>query len=542
MRKDRIWVSARELVRPQSGRIVLLHVLSVLQSIVQVAVAVVTKYVIDAALSGVGKLLCWGVALVILLLTIVLLHTLTAWLSGSTSDQCAARMRGRLLQAAENCREEQLQQYHSGALLSRGMEDVHTVCEGVTKALPSVAGQITRLVGAFGAILLMYPKLAPVLLIGSVIIVSGTAAVRPILRRHHRRVRTSDEQVMAELQENLQQLELIQALQMEQSSLKRFGVRLKENLQTRCNRRIWSVSISSSLSLISQLGTGALLLWGAGQVAGNMLTYGGLTAMLQLLTMLRSPIVGLSGMGNRMASIEVAAERLQELYKQEQPAEESAETDLQVEAVVFENVSFHYPGDEAQVLEQFSARFPLKRWTCLTGVSGKGKSTIFKLILGLYTPQEGKVYLETDKGNIPCGRQTRALFAYVPQDFALFSGTILENLQMVAPEAQAWQRKEALSIAQADFVWELTHGEQTPVRENNTGLSKGQLQRLAIARAVLMGRPIFLLDECTSALDAQTEQMLLNQLAALDKQAILVTHRPESLDTSGNICFVNMEQ
>lgn len=535
------WGSIRGFMRPYLGAVIGLNVLTVLQSAAQVALAVVTKYVIDAAISRSDRLLAWGIALAGVLLTILVVQVLINWFAGSTTDRCVARMRKTLLAAANSCGEEQLHGYHSGALLSRGMEDVHTVCDGFVITLPSVVGQLTRLIGAFAAIILLYPKIAPLLLIACVLIVGGTALVRPVMRQQHRLVREADEQVMAAMQENLQQLELVQSLQMEQQSQKRFAGRVRQSLAARRNRRKWSVGINGTLSLLSQLGTGALLLWGAVQVAAKAMSYGALTAMLQLLSMLRSPVVGLSGVWNRFSAIEVAAERLRELLDQKQEPVQNAETG-KVKAVVFERVSFHYPSDETPVLDDFSVRFPLDRWACLTGISGKGKSTVFKLILGLYTTQKGRVYLETDRGQISCGSGTRHLFAYVPQDFSLFSGTILENLQLVAPEVDAEGCRAALEAAQADFVWELTAGLQTAVRENNTGLSKGQLQRLAIARAILMDRPILLLDECTSALDAQTESKLLEALTAMNKQAILVTHRPDALQDREKVTFVEMEE
>jgi len=535
------WGSIGKLIRPDLGAVIGLNVLTVLQSVAQVALAVVTKFVIDAAFAGGERLLAWGIALGGVLLTILVVHVLISWIAGSTTDKCVARMRQALLAAAHGCGEEQLHGYHSGALLSRGMEDVHTVCDGFVIALPSVVGQITRLIGAFAAIIFLYPRIAPLLLIACVFVVGATALVRPVMRKQHRQVREKDEQMMSAMQENLQHLELVQSLQMETQSLRRFGRKVKQSLAARRNRRVWAVGINSSLSFMSQLGTGVLLLWGAVQVAQGGMSYGALTAMLQLLSMLRSPVVGLSGMWNRFSAIEVAAERLRELLDQKQKLSEPVEIG-QVKAVVFQRVCFHYPDDETPVLEEFSARFTLDRWACLTGISGKGKSTIFKLILGLYAPQKGSVYLETDRGQIPCGSATRHLFSYVPQDFSLFSGTILENFQLVDPDADENSCRKALETAQADFVWEMSTGVHTMIRENNTGLSKGQLQRLAIARAVLMDRPILLLDECTSALDAQTESGLLDALTALGKQAILVTHRPEALQDREKITFVEMEE
>jgi len=525
-KKDR--QDLRRLIQPSAGAITCLHVITVLQSICQVAMAVVTKFVIDSALAADGRLLLFGCLLVALLLIIVALHSWHRWLAGSTTDRCVARLRQALLQTAVESSGEEIQQYHSGARLNRGMEDVQSYCSGIISVMPAMTGQITKLVTAFGAMLLLYPKMMPWLLAACAVVIGMTALFRPVMRKRHAGVRQAEEAVSSQLQEDLQQLELIQGLRAEKQILLRFAKRIKESLAAKAHRRRWSVGIESVLSLLSQAATGALLLWGATQVANKALSYGGLTAMLQLLAMLRSPVVGLSGMWGHLAAIEVAADRLQKILAPQRVEEELLSIE-QVEAVVFENVSFHYPTDPAPVLENVNLRLPLDRWTCLSGISGKGKSTIFKLILGLYTPQTGRVYLETEKGQIPCASGTRHLFAYVPQDYSLFSGTVEENLLLASPEADGQQIRKALSVAQAEFVWELTHQLKTQVRENNGGLSKGQLQRLAIARAVLMNRPVFLLDECTSALDTETEAALLEQLAKLNKQAILVTHRTEPL-------------
>lgn len=521
------WRSVYPLIRPHLGAIIAINLLTVLQSAAQVALALVTKSVIDGALSGAEDFWRWAIALGGVLLCIVLLNTCLSWLSGSTTDKCTARMRQALLAAANRSDPERLQQFHSGQLLSRGMEDVRTVCDGFVVTLPSALGLITRLIGAFITIILLYPAIAPLLLLACAFIVGSTALLRPVMRRQHRLVRSADEQVITGMQENLQQLELVQSLQMEKTTGQRFAGWIKKSLRIRRNRRLWSVGISTYLTAVSQLGTGALLVWCALQVADHAMTYGALTAMLQLLAMLRSPVLGLSGIWTRLSAVDVAAERLCDLLDEPEDPETPVEA-TRIHTIVFEDVTFHYPGDEAPVLEHLNLRLPLTGWTCLTGISGKGKSTMFKLILGLYQPQQGRVYLETDAGQLDCSRHTRHLFAYVPQDYSLFTGTVAENLLMVAPEADESQRRQALHTAQADFVWELTTGEQTPLKEN-TGLSKGQLQRLAIARAILMDRPVLLLDECTSALDEQTEADLLNALAKRNKQALIVTHRPDAL-------------
>ena len=351
-------------------------------------------------------------------------------------------------------------------------------------------------------------------------------------------MRQAEEQVLATMQEDLQQLELIHSLNVQEQMLKGFQCRQRWSLKESFKRRIFWVGSNSILSVGSVLGAGVLLLWGVAKVAGGMLSYGSLTSMLQLVSQFRSPVLNLSGLWTRFAAVDVARERLDALLGVEN---ESRQTEAVIPtAIIFDQVSFCYPGDDEMVLNNFSARFSLSGWSCLTGISGWGKSTLFKLMLALYTPASGRVYIRTESGDLPCSEATRSLFAYVPQDYALFSGTVLENMTLVGQVEEQALRK-ALTIAQADFIYDMPAALNTQVRENNTGLSKGQLQRLAIARAILMDRPVFLLDECTSALDAATEEAVLRGLHNLGKQAILVTHRTNALKDLSNIHSIQMD-
>lgn len=530
----------RPILRPYFWRIWLLSAMSVVQSVLQVGMALIFRYVIDAVLDGREDTLLWSILLAVDIMLQIGVHALSSWFTSSTADNLTAALRLRLLDSAVNCADARLEEFHSGQLLSRGMEDVRSLCDSLVNAVPEIVGQATRLVAAFAAVLLIYPSVALVLLIMGAVLLTGIAALRPALKKRQRKVRAADEQVASAMQEDLQQLELIQSLGVQEQILKRFEKRQRMSLKERFRLRCWSVGSNSLVNTVSMLGTGALLLWGAARVAKGVLSYGSLTSLIQLLNLFRGPVLSLSGLWTRLVSIEVSAERLTVLLESPQVAQEQKET-APPRAVVFENVTFRYDGEETPVVENFSLRLPLDGWTCLGGFSGRGKSTLFKLILGLYTPQEGRVYLETDKGEVPCGRDTRHLFAYVPQDYALFSGTVQENLLLVAPDADEAKRRRALKLARAEFVWDMSSEENTALRENNTGLSKGQIQRLAIARALLMERPVLLLDECTSALDAETENAVLRNLRSTGKRAIVVTHRPEVLDDLQGITHVSME-
>lgn len=538
MKKDScLW----PVLRPYLWRVWLLSGLSVVQSLLQVGMALLFCYVIDGMLSGSAYTGIWTVALVADLALQVGVRALENWLAGSTADRLVAVLRTRLLDSALHCADSRLESFHSGQLLSRGMEDARSLCDSIVYVFPALVGQVTQLVGAFGAVLLIYPGLALVLLAVGVVVIAGVAGLRPVLKRKQKAVRNADEKVMAAMQEDLQQMELIQSLDAQGQILKRFGDQQTDSLKQRFYQRCWSVGSGSVVNLVSMLGTGALLLWGAGKVAAEVLSYGALTSLIQLLNQFRSPVLSLSGLWTRFASIEVCAERLEHLLNIPHTQDNCRET-IVPKAVVFENVTFRYAEEEAPVLQNFNLRLPLEGWASLTGFSGRGKSTLFKLILGLRTPQTGSVYLETDQGNIPCGSATRHLFAYVPQDYALLSGTVLDNLLLVSPDADEATRRRVLELAKAEFVWDVSGEENTVLRENNTGLSKGQIQRLAIARALLMDRPILLLDECTSALDAETERAVLSNLYHTGKSAVLVTHRPEALTSLDGVQSVSMEK
>jgi len=531
----------KRFLAPYRFRMAAMCAITVIASILQVTNALSMRDVVDAALNTPARLGTAGTWLVANLLALVVLYAVNNWLIGSTSDAFMADLRRALLHSVAMGEDETRYRHHSGSLLSRAMEDVRIVCDGAIHALPGLVGQVTRLAASFAAILLLYPSVTVYVALAAVAAVCGVALLRPVLKEHHRRVRSADEWMAACMQEDLRQLELVKSLSAEKQMLSRFSSTVDASLAAKRSRRFWTVGMNTAISGLSNLTTAVMLLWGAGQVARELMSYGSLMAMLQLLGLLRSPVLGLSGLWSRLTAVEIAGERLQEILT-EPKVSASADDGKDIEAVVFDHVTFAYPGEEEPVLQDFSAEFPLDRWLCLTGVSGRGKSTIFKLILGLYRPQQGTVCIRTAGGLISCGPETRKYFAYVPQDYALFSGSVLDNLLLAAPEADEDSRRQALKTACAEFILELPQGEATLLRENNDGLSKGQLQRIAVARAVLMDRPVLLMDECSSALDPQTEKNMLRNLYALKSKAILVTHRPEALEGLENIGRTDLER
>ena len=257
----------------------------------------------------------------------------------------------------------------------------------------------------------------------------------------------------------------------------------------------------------------------------------------------QQPLSGFSSLLPAYYALQASGERLAEL--DELPCEildfeERGLAYSEIKKIVFDGVGFTY-GRET-VLEHATCEINKSEIVCLTGASGTGKSTLFKLLLGIYRPTEGEIYLQGDATERLTAAY-RSLFAYVPQGNFLFSGTIYENLTFFCDEtdneAIADKIKSALQTACAEFVWELPEGLNTSLTEHGGGLSEGQLQRLAVARAILSDRPILLLDEATSALDGDTEKALLENVKNLqDKTCLIVTHRPAALAIADGVLHI----
>ncbi len=538
-RRTTVWPWLKSTMRGHRKSIVLLCVGNAVVGFGTVVLALVVRQVINLGMAG-EELTAWGTLLLAVTAGLLLMQIWLRWYSGRTRDSMGLELRRRLLACLLSRRYEALADRHSAELVSRLGEDVNVVCSDLVALLPGLLGNCVRLLGAFAALAYLSGPLALALLAVGAALCGGAAILRAPLKQRSRQVREAESLVRLELQESLENRETVKSLRMEKELLRREERLLEAAVQAQKRLRKLSLTASGGLNAAAQMGYCAALLWGVGMVARGMLSFGSLTAVLQILLQLRGPVVSLSGMLPRMSSVVASAERLMELEDLLQEADKPLPGKTQFHALVFEHVDFQYPDDERPVLRDFSLRIKAGSWLCLTGPSGKGKSTVFKLALGLYRPQSGRVYVETDCGELECGVGTRRFFGFVPQNRALFYGTIRENLLLADPEAEELQLWQALETAGADFVKTLPAGLDTPLRENGGGLSEGQGQRLTLARALLTGAPFLLLDECTSALDRETEQMVLQNLLASGRGALLVSHRPDTLPET--IFTVDMEE
>lgn len=437
------------------------------------------------------------------------------------------QMVDRLLRSEWRGRER----YHSGDVINRLEQDVSTVVTFVTETLPGTLSVAAMFIGAFVYLVNMDTVLAvitvgilPLFLLTSRLYISR-------MRKFTRRVRRSDSRVQSILQETVQHRMLIKTLECGPLMVRRLGAG-QASLRRHVRRRT-AFSVFSNLMLNGGFSIGYLVAfsWGAVRLAHGTLTFGGMTAFLQLVFRIQSPARDLARLAPAFVAVFTAAERLMEL--EEMPSEDS-DNGVPMAApcgVRLVNVDYAYDDGKEKVIDNLSFDFRPGTCTAILGETGAGKTTIVRLILSLVHPTSGHIEIYNSSMSCEVSPATRCNFVYVPQGNTLLSGTIRANLQLAAPKASESDMVAALHTACADFVLELPDGLDTKVSEGGGGLSEGQAQRIAIARALLRGRSVMLFDEATSALDPDTEKQLLhNILSSHDKTVIFITHRPAVME------------
>ena len=538
-----LWIFRR--IRQRLGAIAALTLTYVGSALFSVLFALGTRNVIDSAVSGEKAAFsraCLFQACIIgaiLLCTTVYRHLRERLAADLERDWKRSILHGLLHGSYA-----EVSAYHSAELLNRMNNDVSRVNDGVLSMLPNAAGMLTRIVAAVWVLGTMEPGFTGLVFILGIALILMTGAMRRRLKELNKQVSEYDGKVSGFLQENMEKLLMVQALGISGEMERRAEDLMEKRYAIQRRRKNVSLVTNTGVSLL-YYGAGFLALcWCAWEMLQGKMSFGSLTAVTQLVNQLQAPLVNLSGIIPKYIAMTASAERLMELEAiqgEAAPMDEApGELYRRMTGIRAEELTFAY--DRDNVLREASFSLEKGCFAVVAGPSGIGKSTLLKLLLGVIVPQSGQLYLECPEGNVPLDRSTRKLFAYVPQGNLLLSGTIRENLTVVRPQATEEEIRDAVYASTMDeFLPQLPLGLDTPLGESGMGLSEGQAQRLAIARAVLGGAPIMLLDECTSALDAETEQKVLRRLKALpDRTCIAVTHRPAAMELSD--CLLEVSQ
>lgn len=511
---------------------VLNAVVGLLGVVVSLSSVWAVKHAIDVAAHEVeGNIIIAVLLMGGLILSNFALNIASVWIRNILGIKAQNRMQQKLLDRMLRSKWNGKETHHSGDVLNRLETDVTNVVNFLTEIIPNSLSTLALFVGAFGYLFMLDWRLAIVIVIMIPIFILFSRIYVRQMRHLTSEVRTSDSKVQSILQETIQHRLLIKTLEGDSAAVDRLEDTqsvLRSNVVRRTKFSVFSYLV---LNLGFSVGYLIAFTWAAVRLSGGTLTFGGMTAFLQLVNKIQNPARQLTHLAPQFVSVFTAAERLMEL--EENPLEEQGEP-IELKApcgVRFIDVAFAYDDSENNVIEHLSYDFYPTSCTAILGETGAGKTTMVRMILALLQPNSGKVEIYNEKEHHDLSPLLRTNFVYVPQGNTLMSGTIRDNLRLGKLDATDDEMAEALKRSCADFVFELPDGLDTKCTEQGGGLSEGQAQRISIARALLRNRSIMLFDEATSALDPDTERKLLqNILSKRDKTIIFITHRPAVME------------
>lgn len=512
---------------------VLIHILlGVLGILMSLASSVASKYLIDAVTGfHAGRIGSAAALMVGMMLGNIAMRSISSRVGAVLNIRIHNEMQAEVFERILSTDWESVEQYRSGDLLNRLNSDTNAVSGSVTGFIPSFVSSIVQFVGAFCIILFYDPTMAVIALLGVPVSVICSRVMVGRMRRYNKQMKAIHSDVVSFQEDSFQNL----------TSIKSFGItaqfsRKMEQLQRQykdayLDYNRFSVYTAAFMSVVSMVVSAGCFGWGVYRLWAGAISYGSLTMFLQLASTLGGAFSSIVGLVPSAISVSTSAGRIMNVVQL--PAETCGEAEgLGQErdvTVCLTGVNFAYQTGE-RVLREIDLTAAPGDLVAISGPSGGGKTTVLRLLLGLVTPQQGSVELIGGSGrHYPVSAATRSVFAYVPQGNSIFTGTIAENLRLTKPEATQDELEEVLKLACAfDFVKELPGGIDYRVGGRGKGLSEGQAQRIAVARALLCRAPVLLLDEATSALDEETESLMLQNLmgSGVVRTCIVVTHRP----------------
>ena len=502
----------------------------------------ISKSLVDVA-SGVGEggareLVLLGCAMVLTILLRIGFQSCISYVESKAEIKIANSLRQREFDKLMHLKSDYRKHWHSGDLVNRMQSDVSAVASSIGRVIPNLTGAVLKFSAAFAYMLVLEARLAWLLVL---VIPVGVFGGRFVLRRTRAltlAVREGDGKVQSHVQESVQHLPVIQGLEYGANSSSELEM-IQDDFYSKIMRRTrFSIVARILTALAFSLGYAIAFLWGVRGIWLGSVSFGLMTAFLQLVGQIQRPLLEMSEQLPSLFHCSASIDRLMDI--EAMPGEEEGEALMMVgiAGVRLENLSFHYPDGEEMIFDNFSHDFKPGSRTAVIGETGIGKSTLIKLLMSLLQADSGKITLYDLKGDCAeASSRTRCNMVYVPQGNTLFSGSIRENLLMGKPDADESQMREALHRAAADFVDRMPEGLDSQCFEAGGGLSEGQAQRIAIARALLRPGSILLLDEFSSALDPETEELLLERLndGSSDKTMIFITHRERVADYCDSI-------
>ena len=520
--------------------VLVISLLAAFISVLFVGLALVSKTVLEIATGDQsGNLLNYGVLLSIFVILQVVCSGVESYLKARASGKFIIGLRKYLFEQIGVKKYSEISKHHSGDLLNRITGDVEVIQSFVVGTIPSAVSMVTKIIGCVAALIWLEPKVAILVLLVGILVPAFGRLLSKRFRLLHKEVQRSEGLSRSFMQECFMNLSVMKTFKSTKAITDRLDDYMAQNYRFKIKRSVVSIGIHLGLYSLFTIGYYAVLVWGAMQIANPEVafTFGTLTAFMQLISQLRMPLQNVSGLIPQYYSCIASAERLMEIevIDNEKAAlsyEQLKKCDNEFKYILGDKVCFSYGDDN--VLNNCSFKIERGSMTAIMGESGTGKSTLFKLLLSLYQADSGSI---TFNGDTAVDAAVRGMFAYVPQGNMIISGSIRENIAMCNPDISEEEIIKACKIAEIyDYIEALSNGIDTILSEKGSGLSEGQLQRIAIARAIVAQSPILLLDEATSALDKPPEAKVLKNIKDMaGKTVILVTHRTSNLNLCDNI-------
>lgn len=524
-------------LKPHLWMLALLILLNAFLAGAQVYFAVAVKNVIDSAIAQDGKT---GIAAVIIIATVVLqlaLRALCGYIETKLKAKLEISYKTSMFKSILK-KDYSFLSYHSGDVMTRLTNDAQVVSDTMTRLLPSFVSMATRLVGVFVLMFTFDTKFTLLLMGGGIFVVVISRLLKNAMKRMHKKVQETDGKWRSYAHEILSHLPVVWVFGADGEVTTRSQKLQNENLKAKIKRSFLHIGMSSVYGVLFEGAYLYTLIWGAFNL-GPAFTYGTLSAMLNLITQLTAPLSNISNLFSQTANMTASAERMIEIenFPEREKTTENYRELLEKTTFSLSINDIHFAYEREEVFKGATTTINKGDFVVISGASGIGKSTLFKLMLGLAKTSSGEITLDLEDKTIPVATALRGAVGYVPQGNLIFSGTVRENIAFAKPDATDIEitRAAALSCAN-EFIEQLPDKAETIIGERGFGLSEGQIQRLAIARAILYDAPVILLDEATSALDEITEKKVLRNLKDLGKTVVLISHKKAALE----ICTRNI--
>lgn len=507
--------------------------INVAGALMTVATAIASKNMVDYAVADQLKMAGLAAAIFAgLIMMNLLMRVGESLLSIRITESFSNVMRQRFFKRLLETEWLPLSAYHSGDLLTRLTSDINNITNCIVTVLPGSFALGVQLVAAFFTLLYYEPKLAILAFIMGPFTVVLSRIWGRKLKYLNVKVQESESSYRSYIQEAIQNFIIIKSFRLERHNHAALQGLHENRMKWIIQQNRINLTANNVIGLGYWVGYFLAFGWGAVRLAQKAISFGTLTAFLQLVQQIQTPFLGLARTFPQMIVMSASAGRLMELEKMQMERKVEHLPELKEVGMSFRQVSYYYT-EGKPVLNKITTEIFPGQLVALVGSSGEGKTTMIRLLLALLRPSKGEVYFtDSAGGRYEVSAATRDWVTYVPQGNTLFSGTIANNLQSGKIDSTPEEMEKAARAACAwSFIEELPNGLNTVIGERGHGLSEGQAQRIAITRAFLKKAPVMILDEATSALDMETEMKVLRAVKDLDYPCtcLVITHRLTAL-------------